>query len=88
MKLEPGFNIKLIASEPLIHTPIAMTFDKYGRIWALEMEDYMPDTLGTGENIPSAKVVILTDKNKDGVMDEGVKGGDRLIDNAEGFVFD
>jgi mono/diheme cytochrome c family protein len=70
MKLEPGFAIKLIASEPLISAPVAMTFDKAGRIWALEMEDYMPDTLGNGENIPNAKVVILTDKNKDGIMDE------------------
>jgi mono/diheme cytochrome c family protein len=70
MKLEPGFTIKMIASEPLISAPVAMTFDKDGRIWALEMEDYMPDTLGNGENVPSAKVVILTDKNKDGIMDE------------------
>ncbi len=70
MKLESGFTVKLIAAEPLISSPVAMTFDKYGRIWALEMEDYMPDTLGNGENVPSAKVVILTDKNKDGVMDE------------------
>ncbi|MDB5157331.1 MAG: dehydrogenase [Mucilaginibacter sp.] len=70
MKLEPGFAIKMIASEPLISTPVAITFDKNGRIWALEMEDYMPDTAGHGENVPNGKVVILTDKNKDGVMDE------------------
>lgn len=70
MKLEDGFSIKLIAAEPLISTPVAMTFDNKGRIWALEMEDYMPDTLGNGEQIPDAKVVILEDKNKDGVMDD------------------
>lgn len=70
MKLEPGFDIKLIASEPLVSAPVAMTFDKKGRIWVLEMEDYMPDTLGTGENVPSGKVVVLTDTNNDGVMDE------------------
>jgi mono/diheme cytochrome c family protein len=70
MKLEPGMAISMIASEPLISTPVAITFDKKGRIWALEMEDYMPDTAGHGENVPNAKVVILTDKNKDGVMDD------------------
>src|ERR1700755_2722613 len=70
MKLEPGMAIKLIASEPLISTPVAITFDRYNRIWALEMEDYMPDTSGKGENVPLGKVVILTDKNKDGVYDE------------------
>src|SRR5258708_6974530 len=29
----------------------------------------MPDTAGHGEDVPNGKVVILTDKNKDGVMD-------------------
>ncbi|MDB4925906.1 c-type cytochrome [Mucilaginibacter sp.] len=70
MKLEPGMAIKMIAAEPLISSPVAMMFDKKGRIWVLEMEDYMPDTLGNGENVPSAKVVMLSDKNGDGVMDD------------------
>jgi mono/diheme cytochrome c family protein/glucose/arabinose dehydrogenase len=69
IKLEDGFSIKLVAAEPLVSAPVAMTFDNKGRVWVLQMDDYMPDTLGTGENIPSAKVVILEDKNKDGVMD-------------------
>ncbi|MDB5032112.1 c-type cytochrome [Mucilaginibacter sp.] len=70
MKLEPGMAIKMIAAEPLISSPVAMMFDKKGRIWVIEMEDYMPDTLGNGENVPSAKVVMLSDKNGDGVMDD------------------
>lgn len=70
MKLEPGMAIKLIASEPLISTPVAITFDRYNRIWAIEMQDYMPDTSGRGENEPLGKVVVLTDKNKDGIMDQ------------------
>ncbi|MFD2873097.1 PVC-type heme-binding CxxCH protein [Mucilaginibacter ximonensis] len=70
MKLEPGMAIKLIASEPLISTPVAMTFDRYNRIWVIEMEDYMPDTTGKGENEPLGKVVLLSDKNKDGVYDD------------------
>ncbi|HWZ34654.1 MAG TPA: hypothetical protein VNW51_00765, partial [Mucilaginibacter sp.] len=70
MKLEPGMAIKLIASEPIVSTPVAMTFDRYNRIWAIEMEDYMPDTSGHGENQPLGKVVLLSDKNKDGVYDD------------------
>jgi mono/diheme cytochrome c family protein len=69
MKLEDGFMAKLVAAEPLISAPVAMTFDNKGRIWVLQMDDYMPDTLGTGESTPGAKVIILEDKNKDGVMD-------------------
>ncbi len=70
MQAEPGFEIKLVASEPLISTPIAISFDRKGRIWVLEMNGYMPDTLGTGEEKPSGKVVILEDKNNDGLADE------------------
>jgi mono/diheme cytochrome c family protein/glucose/arabinose dehydrogenase len=70
MHLEDGFAVKLVAAEPLITAPVAMTFDKEGRIWVLQMNDYMPDTLGTGEDKPSGKVVILSDKNGDGLMDD------------------
>ncbi|HTH81592.1 MAG TPA: c-type cytochrome [Mucilaginibacter sp.] len=79
MKLEPGFDIQLIANEPIVSTPVAMTFDKDGRIWVLEMEDYMPDTLGNGETVPSAKVVVIADKNHDGVMDDRKVVVDSLV---------
>jgi hypothetical protein len=70
MHLENGFAVKLVASEPLIAAPVAMTFDKDGRIWVLQMNDYMPDTVGTGEDKPTGKVVIISDMNGDGVMDD------------------
>jgi mono/diheme cytochrome c family protein/glucose/arabinose dehydrogenase len=70
MHLENGFAIKLVASEPLITAPVAMSFDKDGRIWVLQMNDYMPDTVGTGEDKPTGKVVIISDTNGDGVMDD------------------
>jgi putative membrane-bound dehydrogenase-like protein len=69
MEVEDGFEVKLVAAEPLISTPVAMSFDHKGRIWAVEMTGYMPDTLGTGEDIPNGKIVILEDKNKDGLYD-------------------
>lgn len=70
MKTENGFEVKLVASEPLISTPVALNFDDKGRLWVLEMQGYMPDTAGHGENVPDGKVVILEDKNGDGVMDD------------------
>lgn len=69
IKIEEGFEVKLVAAEPLISTPVALTFDAAGRIWAVELNGYMHDTLGTGEDLPIGKIVILDDKNKDGVMD-------------------
>ena len=70
MHIENGFEVKLVAAEPLISAPVALKFDEKGRIWVVEMEDYMPDTVGTGENQPLGKVVVLSDKNGDGVMDD------------------
>jgi mono/diheme cytochrome c family protein len=70
MHVEEDFEIKLVAQEPLITAPVAMSFDRHGRIWVVQMNDYMPDTLGTGEENPTGKVVILTDTNGDGLMDD------------------
>lgn len=68
-KLENKFSIHLVAAEPLVSAPVAINFDKQGRIWAVEMNAYMPDTLGNGEKEPIGKIVILEDKDHDGVMD-------------------
>jgi len=70
MKVEDGFEVKLIAAEPMVTTPVAMSFDHKGRMWVVEMNGYMPDTLGTGEDKPTGKIIILEDKNKDGIADE------------------
>ena len=67
--LEKNFNIQLVASEPLVTAPVAIEFDKQGRIWTVEMNAYMPDTSGNGEDEPIGKIVILEDKNHDGVVD-------------------
>lgn len=69
MQLEDGFSIKLVASEPLISTPVCMTFDDSGRIWVVEMSDYHPIKEDSTQQYPLGKVVILEDKDHDGVMD-------------------
>ncbi|MDR6781813.1 mono/diheme cytochrome c family protein/glucose/arabinose dehydrogenase [Pedobacter africanus] len=70
MKVEEGFEVKLVAAEPLVAAPVALTFDDRGRIWVVEMMGYMPDVYGKGEDKPNGKIVILEDKNGDGVADE------------------
>jgi mono/diheme cytochrome c family protein/glucose/arabinose dehydrogenase len=69
MVTEKGLEVQLVASEPLVTVPVAMTFDERGRMWVVEMTGYMPDTVGTGEDIPNGKIVILEDTNKDGIAD-------------------
>jgi mono/diheme cytochrome c family protein len=79
MKVEEGFEVRLVASEPLISTPVAMSFDEKGRMWVVEMLGYMPDSLGRGEELPTGKIVILDDDNKDGVADRRTVFLDSLV---------
>lgn len=77
--IEDGFEVKLVAAEPLIASPVAMTFDEKGRIWAVEMHSYMPDTAGTGEDAPTGQIVILEDSDGNGTMDKRSVFMDSLV---------
>ncbi len=79
MKIADGFEVKEVASEPMISAPVALTFDAKGRIWAAEMQGYMPDTVGQGENTGNGKIVILEDTNHDGRMDTRSIFLDKLV---------
>ena len=61
--LQDNFQLELIASEPLIEAPVAMTFDNQGRVWVMEMPDYMPNIHGSEEDVARGRIVILEDGN-------------------------
>lgn len=67
--LQDGFQIDLVAAEPLLDTPVAMTFDEKGRIWVVELPGYMRDIDGTDENRRDGRIVVLEDMDQDGQMD-------------------
>lgn len=79
MEVEKGLEVQLVAAEPLVTVPVAMTFDEKGRMWVVEMTGYMPDTSGTGEDIPNGKVVILEDTDHDGMADKREVFMDSLV---------
>lgn len=79
MTVEEGFEVELVAAEPLVMAPVAMTFDGTGRIWVVEMDGYMPDTLGRGEEAPVGRIVILADEDGDGQMDKRTVFLDSLV---------
>ncbi len=79
MQVEEGFEVKLVAAEPLVSAPVAMVFDDLARMWVVEMVGYMPDTVGTGEDIPNGNIVMLEDKDKDGVYDQRTVIIDSLV---------
>src|SRR5215216_6995461 len=62
MQLPPGFKVDLVASEPDVVNPTAMTFDERGRIWICESLEYPRRTPGPGKD----RVKILEDKDHDG----------------------
>ncbi|MFK5974018.1 MAG: c-type cytochrome [Flavobacteriaceae bacterium] len=68
-QIEDGFDLQLVASEPLITAPVAIDFDAKGRIWVAEMPGFMRNIEGDGENEPTGSIKILLDRDQDGVMD-------------------
>lgn len=63
MTLPEGFKASLVAAEPDIKQPIAMTLDDKGRIWVAEAYSY-PQRLPEGEG--KDRILILEDKDADG----------------------
>ncbi|MGB1141662.1 MAG: DUF7133 domain-containing protein, partial [Halioglobus sp.] len=68
-RIAPGFEIELVAAEPLVEDPVAMAWDEHGRLYVVELRGYMRDAYGTDSDKPVGQVVRLTDTNGDGVMD-------------------
>lgn len=72
IRLQPGFRIELVAAEPDVVDPVAITFDESGRIYAVEMRDYpMGDS-------PSGRVRLLDDKDGDGRFESSTVFADDL----------
>jgi putative membrane-bound dehydrogenase-like protein len=66
MTVPDGFSVELVASEPDIVNPVAMTFDERGRIWITESLEYPRKQPGPGKD----RVKILEDTDGDGKADK------------------
>ncbi len=76
---EPGYRIELIASEPMVQDPVAISFDGEGRLWVVEMRGYMQDIDRSGVNDPIGRISVLEDNDGDGVMDRSTVFLDKLV---------
>ena len=65
MTVPEGFTVELVASEPDIVNPVAMTFDERGRIWITESLEYPRREPGPGRD----RVKVLEDTDGDGRAD-------------------
>ena len=71
-QLPEGFRIELVASEPQVVDPIAIAFDKRGRLYVVEMRDYplSPESLG--------RIKLLEDADGDGRFEKASIFADQL----------
>jgi putative membrane-bound dehydrogenase-like protein len=72
-RVEPGFRIELMASEPDVASPVAMDIDERGRWFVVEMPGYPVDTRPTG------RVRLLEDTTGDGRPDRSSVFADGLV---------
>lgn len=77
--LPEGFKIELVASEPMIEAPVALSWDDQGRMYVCEMRGYMQDMDGGGEDKPIGRVSRLEDTDGDGAMDKATVFADDLL---------
>lgn len=73
----PGFHMELVASEPLVVSPTAASFDEDGRLYVAEMVDYpyMPKAGKT----PLGGIKLLEDEDGDGRFDRSYPFADHLL---------
>jgi putative membrane-bound dehydrogenase-like protein len=73
IQLRPGFEIELVAAEPLVADPVAFDWSADGKLWVAEMGDYPNGATwnGPGDPLgePGGRVKLLTDEDGDGKYD-------------------
>lgn len=72
-ELAPGFQMEILACEPLVMDPVDMEIDEFGRLYVVEMPGYPIDKSGTG------RIALLTDTDEDGIMDQRTIFADNLV---------
>ena len=65
MTVPPGFHVEVVAAEPDIVNPVAMTFDERGRIWITESLEYPRRAAGRGRD----RIKVIEDTDGDGKAD-------------------
>ncbi len=72
-RIHPGFRLELAASEPLVRSPVAASYDADGRLYVVEMRGYPYP-----EPRPTGGVSLLEDRDGDGRFDHRAEFVDGL----------
>jgi putative membrane-bound dehydrogenase-like protein len=68
IQTRPGFQVELVAAEPLIEDPVAFAWGPDGKLWVVEMRDYPLGMDGKGK--PGGRIVVLESTKGDGKYDK------------------
>lgn len=68
IRTRPGFQVELIACEPLVQSPIAFAWGPDGKFWVVEMGDYPLGLDNKGK--PGGRIKYLEDTDGDGRYDK------------------
>ena len=66
MTVPPGFAVEVVAAEPDLVNPVAMTFDERGRVYVAESLEYPRKSPGPGRD----RIKVLEDTDGDGRADK------------------
>jgi putative membrane-bound dehydrogenase-like protein len=76
IKTRPGFEVELVAAEPLVQSPIAFAWGADGKFWVVEMGDYPLGVDGKGK--PGGRIKFLEDTKGTGKYDKATVFLDNL----------
>lgn len=79
IKVPKGYKVELVASEPMIEAPVAISWDDQGRLYVCEMRGYMNDVSAGGEDQRIGRISRLEDTDGDGKMDKSTVFVDKLL---------
>jgi putative membrane-bound dehydrogenase-like protein len=71
IRTKPGLRVELVATEPLIQSPVAIDWGPDGTLWVAEMRDYPTGMDGNYE--PGGVIKALKDTDGDGRYDRAIE---------------
>ncbi len=69
-RIPEGYHLELVASEPMVTEPTALTWDGNGRMYVAQMETYMQTVDAKDQYTPRSRIMLLEDTDDDGKMDK------------------
>ena len=76
LQIEPGYEVELVAAEPLVQDPVQIAFDDQGRLFVIEYGDYPTGPEDGGQ--PLSRIILLQDTDGDGAPDQRIVFADHL----------